>query len=525
VDAAPKAQERRGSERGPLVLLVLALLGGGVLRLRGLGAAGLWSDELVSWWAVSSASVRELVSRCTECMAIPPGSLLLQHASVGAFGKNEWALRLPSALAGIAAILLVFLAGRRFFGAEAGAVAALVLSVHPVHLWFSADARPYSLAVLFAAASIWAFHELTRDGSWRNVLLYALATAGLLHVQFVFLPLVGAQAIAVLLGRRTGAPAWRCVGLAFAGAGLLSVALLPQFLGIAARAGALSWPAKDEFPPGMYALVQSTPLLSAAAVLLILALAVGRDPLALIQPEGEPRSSFDLLALVSQAFLPLVLLGLAALRYPSLVKPRYYAVYLVPIVLLLGWGLTRPAWVAGRRLLVALFVALILATQVVPELKAGRSFNRDVQGEDWRGAVRMLLDGRQPGDAILLRSGLVESAAFFRGETPERCESYLTAPLSDFYFAGEGRVTLLPQEFEGPPYPPAYARRIGSALEGVGRIWIVMLNPPNPNGYLRSAVAYLWEATGQAFRPERSGSFGNVNVILLTPDPGTSPSR
>ena len=137
----------------------------------------------------------------------------------------------------------------------------------------------------------------------------------------------------------------------------------------------------------------------------------------------------------------------------------------------------------------------------------------------------MVAEGRKPGDAILLRSGLVESAAFFRGETPGACESYLTAPLSDFYLPGEGKLTLLPAEFEGPPYPPAYAGRIGAALTGAGRIWIVMLNPPNPTGYLRSAVGYVWEATGKPFRPERSGSFGNVNVFLLTPDPGAAPPR
>jgi hypothetical protein len=86
-------------------------------------------------------------------------------------------------------------------------------------------------------------------------------------------------------------------------------------------------------------------------------------------------------------------------------------------------------------------------------------------------------------------------------------------------------VTLLPAEFEGPPYPASYAGRIGAAVEGVERIWVVTLNPPNPTSYLRSAVGYLWEATGRPFRPERSGSFGSVNVFLLTPDPNAPPPR
>lgn len=496
---------------------------GALLRLRGLGAAGLWTDELVSWWAASSRSIGDLLSRCSECMATPPGAFVLQHVSVAAFGKSEWALRLPSALAGVAAIVVLFLAGRRLFGAEAGAVAALLLAIHPAHLWFSTDARPYALAVLLGACSVWAFAELLRGGTTRSLVAYAAATAALLYVQFVFLPLLLAQAIAWLLVCRLapGTLPPRRAAIAFSAAILPALPLLPQILGVARRAGALTWPAKDEFPPQVYAFLQTTPLLTAVLVFLAAAWALGRSPLEARAgggPEEEGRERRDALAVTLQYLLPLLLLGTLALRLPSLVKPRYAAAYLAPAALLLGWALTRPAWAAGRRLLAAAYLALILATQVIPEMRAGRPFNKDTQVEDWRGAARFVAEGRQPGDLVLLRAGLVETADLYRGAFPDACTPYLASPLSDFYLPGEGDLAVLPPEFAPPPYPSAYAERLAPSLEERRRIWLVMLNPPDPNGYLRAALTYVRDTTQLPFRPERSGNFGQVNAFLLTVD-------
>src|SRR5438477_9692462 len=51
-----------------------------------------------------------------------------QIAAYRLFGVNEFAARLPSALAALAAILLTYELGRRMFGAAAGLLAGLVLA-------------------------------------------------------------------------------------------------------------------------------------------------------------------------------------------------------------------------------------------------------------------------------------------------------------------------------------------------------------------------------------------------------------
>ncbi|TMK39321.1 MAG: hypothetical protein E6G56_11550 [Actinobacteria bacterium] len=62
----------------------------------------------------------------------PPLDLWLQVISTGVFGFGSTALKLPQALAGAAAVPLVFVAARRVFGAGPALIAALALAVLPV---------------------------------------------------------------------------------------------------------------------------------------------------------------------------------------------------------------------------------------------------------------------------------------------------------------------------------------------------------------------------------------------------------
>ena len=55
----------------------------------------------------------------------------LQVAAYEAFGVNEFAARLPSALAAMLTVLLVYELGRRMFDASTGLLAGLILASMP----------------------------------------------------------------------------------------------------------------------------------------------------------------------------------------------------------------------------------------------------------------------------------------------------------------------------------------------------------------------------------------------------------
>ena len=63
----------------------------------------------------------------------PPLFYWMNAGSMALLGKNELAVRLPTALAALGTILIVYLAGRRLFGRRAGMLAALILGICAGH--------------------------------------------------------------------------------------------------------------------------------------------------------------------------------------------------------------------------------------------------------------------------------------------------------------------------------------------------------------------------------------------------------
>ncbi|MCU1229824.1 MAG: rane protein-like protein [Acidobacteria bacterium] len=133
------------------LLLAIALLAGAWLRLRKLDATSLWLDEIIDydiatrfaahptwrWWNVSKEHgplffVSELAGRVTHSI--------------------ELAARTPPAILGIAAIVLGWAFVRRQFPFGTAAVFALLLAISPLHVYYSGEARPYSLLMLLAIA-------------------------------------------------------------------------------------------------------------------------------------------------------------------------------------------------------------------------------------------------------------------------------------------------------------------------------------------------------------------------------------
>ena len=122
--------------------LAIALAGiAGIAILPGLGAQSLanWDE------AIYGVVTRELLADLSLTLHYggrpwfekPPFAFWLMAASSSLFGLTEFALRLPSAFFGIAAVVLQYLAGRNLGGRPAGLLAALLLLGAPQFVAYS----------------------------------------------------------------------------------------------------------------------------------------------------------------------------------------------------------------------------------------------------------------------------------------------------------------------------------------------------------------------------------------------------
>lgn len=147
------------------ILLVIVLCVGAVARFWNLGGPGLHGDEDTMAMAVAHI-VKDGWPTLPSGMFYPRGmtELYLMAASVQIFGDSEWALRLPSALAGIALIYLCYVAGRRFLRPEWNLAFAATIALLPDLIDYSQTARMYIFMLVAIATALVCTFAWERNG-------------------------------------------------------------------------------------------------------------------------------------------------------------------------------------------------------------------------------------------------------------------------------------------------------------------------------------------------------------------------
>jgi hypothetical protein len=159
----------------PLIgaILAVVIVGGAYLRLLGFNAP-LWVDELHVGWTLNG-TWEEIAPRARIGNQSPvPHWLMWPYIKL--VGMNAWTLRLPSFVASVASLGLVFwLAFRWTRSAAAALVAAVALAVefHSMAIYGS-EARVYAVVQFLAIAQMIAFETVLRSGAlrWRVASLF-----------------------------------------------------------------------------------------------------------------------------------------------------------------------------------------------------------------------------------------------------------------------------------------------------------------------------------------------------------------
>jgi len=378
-------------------LLVLVLLLAGGLRLLHLSRQSFWLDEVMT---VNTA--REAVPSLAMSGTSPPLYYLLMHYWMKLVPESEATARLPSVICGVAAVLLLYLLGRRLVDARAGLVAALLLAVSPFHIHYSQEARTYSLMVLLALLSWLALIRVLERGSPGRIIIWAVCSFVLLlsHNYAVFL--LATQVVFVLVrGHRHGLRPGRWL----VGVGLLLLLSLPWLrvlmIMIESLLGAEYWirpPVAGDFVRLYRMMCSDSGWLMKIDLLLVLAAMVfwwWRAPVVGSGEEREgamKRSALPLL--VCWIGLPAVMMAVASWTVMPLYQHRYALALLPPFLLLVAWGATGH----GHRPLALVLVGLVLCFTVTGVVDHYLEENR----HPWREATGRVSGAVRPGDGLLI---------------------------------------------------------------------------------------------------------------------------
>ncbi|GAC70573.1 ArnT family glycosyltransferase, partial [Gordonia soli] len=164
---------------GPLVRrlsFAVLLVGTAILYLVNLSANG-WGNSFYaaaaqagskSWkaWFFGSSDMANSIT-----VDKPPASLWLPALSARVFGVNSWSILVPEALLGVAAVALLYVVTRRYFGHWVAIGAGAVLALTPVAAMMFRFNNPEALLILLMIAAVWATLRAVEDGRLRWMLL------------------------------------------------------------------------------------------------------------------------------------------------------------------------------------------------------------------------------------------------------------------------------------------------------------------------------------------------------------------
>src|SRR4051812_27381220 len=181
---SPPAAARAASYDPPVPLAAL-ILAAAILRFATIDVQSYWFDEALTA-KLLRLPLGDMLSQLPDTELTPPLYYVLAWPWVHVFGSGEAALRSLSALFGIAVVPVAYLIGRELFGRRGPALAtAALVAFNPLLVWYSQEARPYSLLVLTCALSML---FCARRSVWLWALFSALALLTHYFAAFVVVP-------------------------------------------------------------------------------------------------------------------------------------------------------------------------------------------------------------------------------------------------------------------------------------------------------------------------------------------------
>jgi 4-amino-4-deoxy-L-arabinose transferase-like glycosyltransferase len=398
--------------------LLLLMMAAFLMRLPDL-TNSLWHDE--TWYTfifLNSNNLRNVLFHDVH----PPLYPLIMVAWVGLVGDGELAVRLPSLLFGLASIFLMFAVTRICFDRKTALLAAALMALSPVHIWYSHETKNNMLLMLLTLVTCYWLLRAWGEDRPRNWIWFTVSALLSLWTNAFALWMVSAMFLWLLLQvlRKAGRDRLRAVLMSAAGVGL---GWLPFVWIAAAQMGALKrdylrpFTLADAFslffiylshgntlrtisPYQPLSQIWTQPhwlfLVESFYLLLIVA---GLWSWGRTRQENSSRPAVDRLSqrpknelLLLYLLLPPLLVAAASLIYRNLYIERSMIILLPPLLLLIACGVRVWRAVVWRNVLLA--VLLLFNGWALFNLWVGKADTWTVykQNPDWKSAARYFAD-------------------------------------------------------------------------------------------------------------------------------------
>jgi len=145
-----------------------------ILRLIGLNS-GLWLDEIETLVHFARHSLPEIIGHYSTNNH--PLYSVLAHAALQSLGEHPWSLRVPAMVFGVACVPMLYVLGTVVASRTEALLAAALLTVSYHHIWFSQNARGYTILAFWAMLSTFLLLKALREDRIGYAISYGAAAA------------------------------------------------------------------------------------------------------------------------------------------------------------------------------------------------------------------------------------------------------------------------------------------------------------------------------------------------------------
>jgi 4-amino-4-deoxy-L-arabinose transferase-like glycosyltransferase len=460
----------RARSRAFWIVAGLTLLAA-ILRFATLGVQAYHHDEIVTASRVLRGGFFHAMDAVGFSESAPPLYYALAWVWTQVTGTGEFGLRSLSAVAGVATVPVAYLVGIELRGRRAGLMAAALVAVNPMLLWYSQEARAYALLVLLCAVSLLYCLRALRSGDRRDFVLWGVAAGLALASHYFAVFAVAVEAIWLL--RRRGRESFPGLGIvALFALALAPLAIHQMSYGHAEWIGNFTlghrlWETAATFATGETTDIISRP----QRPLLVLApLALGLVALALIAWRGnrEDRRAAAIPLSLSLAAIGIPLLLALLAPGKDFLLARNVLPALVPLLVAVAIGLTLPA---ARRLGTAIG-AVLLAYSLGFCIWA--SFSPDLRRPDWDTVAAEIGEPRAPRATVTWVLGEASLRYYLStGAIQVRPTDGYDWLVHEIDFVSDGKVPPPPAGLVGPGFRE-------TSRQDAGRLYIRHFELPGP---------------------------------------------
>jgi mannosyltransferase len=409
----------------PYVLIFIAFL----VRVNGLGFQSLWRDEVdaicfaqaplltalpqtaLSFTPTCPPNIPDLLSSFTQPGFNGPLYFLMLRGWISLLGHSEFALRYFSLLCGVISVALLITLGTRLFNRAVGVIAGALLALSAYQVWYSQEAKMYTLITLLALAAIYFLRRGVEDGKLRFWIGVVVCTTVAMAAHILAALLIPVEVVLFLLWwsrsrkhRLAGGIALLCVTVPYLPLAIdrLKWVFQPADTGFARYTfGEMLSTLGGAYTRGIFNQLDEPIVLIATATAAVIALFGLLSIDSPDRPASRPDRLFTRLSLIAWAFVPAIIIALISInrplftdRYLIWVQPAFYLAVALGVCALGKWW--KPlAVVALSALLIV--NAIGIATQVTTPFKS-----------DFRSAAQAIGPEIKPADLVVFQIPYVQ---------------------------------------------------------------------------------------------------------------------